>query len=339
MESKEIENLSKMFGDQNIWEPPAPPPKKAEPGPPRPPQRDSRPRGRQNNRKPKVVVPPDSSSDDEYSEMKTRNCANKVLPRTSGKGVGRSGKSASNSGPAAFSESEQDTNALQDLGLNEGDKSPKGEAFIAWNFLVRYPEMFVGKGNKPNVTPYFEEKALFENQQWDFFYLFEPDERVEDPILLVPTRQLGALLRRINRQLKIKLTIPGGGNEKKFYTRFGILDTPVPRYLGRTDNFASYKKLLRVVPQPEAEDDLTGLTQIQRDEFADIVKKTKESWQGTGKGKGKSKKRAEKRFGERKEWGRTTKRVQRYLGLREKASPFTNYRGKMRYVVFFLFEG
>lgn len=261
--------------------------------------------------------------------MKTWNCTNKALPPTSGDCVGRGGKSTSSSGPATFSESEQDTAALEDLGLNQGDKSPKGDAFIAWNFLIRYHEMYVGKANKPNVTPYFEETALFENQQWDFFYLFEPDERVQDPILFVPTRQLCALLRRINRQLKINLTIPGGVNEKKFNTRFGVLDTPVPRYLGRTSDFASYKELLAIIPQPEAEDDLTGLTQIQRDEFAEIVKKVKESWQGSGKGKGKSRKRAEKRFDERKQWGRTTKRVQRYLGLRERAAPLANYRGML----------
>lgn len=326
-----------MFGDQNIWEPPAPPPK--EPEPPRPPQRESRPRGRQDTRKPKVVAHPDSSSDDEYSEMKTRNCANKVLPRTSGKHVGRGGKSSSSSGPAAFSEPEQDTAALQDLGLSEGDKSPKGEVFIAWKFLVRYPEMYVGKGNKPSVAPYFEEKALFENQQWDFFYLFEPDERVEDPILLVPTRQLCALLRRINGQLKINLKIPGGGNEKRFYTRFGILDTPVPRYLGRTGDLDSYKKLLRATPQPEAEDDLTGLTQIQRDEFAEIVNIVKKSCQGSGNGKPRSKKKAEQRHGERKDWGHTTKRVQRYLGLREKAAPIANYRGMMEQVLTALASG
>lgn len=265
--------------------------------------------------------------------MKTTNCANKVLPRTGGNSVGRGGKSAGSSGPATLSESEQDAIAFQDLGLCEGDKSVKEEAFIAWNFLVRYPEMYVGKANKPYVTPHFGENALFENQQWDFFYLFEPDEKVEDPILLVPTRQLSALLRRINRQLGISLTIPGGGNEKKFYTRFGFLDTPVPRYLGRTGDTASYKKLLNTTPQPEAEDDLTGLTQIQRDEFAEIVKKTKESWQGSGKGGARSKKNAEKRFDERKGWGRTTKRVQRYLGLREKAAPIANYRGTSEYVL------
>lgn len=271
--------------------------------------------------------------------MNTRNCANKVLPRTRGKRVGRNGKGvhfASSGGPAVLSEAEQDKIALQDLGLNKGDKSLKGEAFIAWRFLVRYSEMYVGKANKPKITPYFEEKALFENQQWDIFYLFEPDERKEDPILLVPTRQLCALLRSINRQLMINLTIPGGGNEQKFYTRFGILDTPVPRYLCRTGDSASYNKLLATTPQPEAEDDLTGLTQIQRDEFAEIVKKVKESCQGGGKGKGK-KKKAEKRFDERKEWGRTTKRVQRYLGLREKADPIMNYRGMWECLLINLF--
>lgn len=334
MDSSAIENLSKMFDGQNIWESPAPLPKESVPQ--SAPQRAGHRHGRQDARKSKARDNPDSSSDDEYSEMKTTNCANKVLPRTS---VARGGKSSRSSGPATLTESELDAIAFEDLGLSEGDKSPKEEAFIAWNFLVRYPEMYVGKANKPNVTPYFEEKALFENQQWDFFYLFEPDENVEDPILLVPTRQLSALLRRINRQLGISLTIPGGGNEKKFYTRFGFLDTPVPRFLGRTGNFASYKTLLNITPQPEAEDDLTCLTQIQRDEFVEIMKKTKESWQGSGKGKAKSKKKREKRFDERKEWGRTTKRVQRYLGLRHKADPIANYRGVSVCVLFSVVTG
>ncbi|KAJ0109196.1 hypothetical protein J7T55_009527 [Diaporthe amygdali] len=316
-----------MFGDQNIWEPPSPSPKTPEP--PRAPHRGSGLRTRKNNRKPKVVDHQDSSSSDEYSELKTRYCANEDLPDPSANCNGRGVKDVTfttASGPATFSESEQDATALHDYGLSERDKAPKGEAFVAWQFLIRYSEMYVGKGNRPRVAPYFEETALFENQQWDFFYLFEPDERVEDPVLLVPTRQLNALLHRINKQLKINLTVPGGGNETKFYLRFGVLDTPVPRYLGRTDGSASYKKLLSSTPQPEAEDDLTGLTQIQRDEFAEIVKKTKESWQGSGKGRAKSKRKAEKRFDDRKQWGRTTKRLQRYLGLRNKASPIKSYR-------------
>ncbi|KAI3393312.1 hypothetical protein diail_4445 [Diaporthe ilicicola] len=329
MQPTAIENLSKMFGDQNIWEspPPSPPPPK-DPESPAPPWRGSHLQDRQNTRKPKPARYPDSSSDDEYSDLKTRNCANKDLCHTNKNPNGR-GKSVSfttNSGPATFSESEQDANAFRGLCLSKGQKSPKGEAFVPWKFLVRYPEMYVGKGNSAKVIPYFEEDALFGNQTWDFFYLFEPDEKIQDPILLVPTCQLNAMLRRINKALNINLTIPGGGNEDKFYLCFGSLGTPVPRYLGRTADFASYTKLLSLTPQPEPEDDLTGLNQIQCEEFARVVQKTRESWQGSGKGKGKAKKKAAKRFEDRKDWGRTIKRIQRYLGLREKAPPITNYR-------------
>lgn len=327
MESRAIENLRRMFGDQNIWEPPAPPEPPVKASEPQPAMQRTHRNGRQEPRKPKDLNDSYFSSEDEDSEMSTRNCANKPLPQKKGK----RGKNVhfNSSEPAVFSEAEQDEIALRDLGFSKGDKSYKTEAFIAWKFLVRYAEMYVGKANNPKAAPYFEEKALFENQQWDFFYLFEPDENREDPILLVPTRQLCALLRRINRQLKINLTIPGGGNEKKFYTRFGTLGTPVPRYLCRTGDSASYNGLLADTPQPEAEDDLTGLTQFQKDEFAEVVKNVKESCQGSGKGKGKRRK-AEKRYDDRKQWGRATKRVQRYLGLREKANSFTNYRGMLR---------
>jgi hypothetical protein len=341
MESKALENLCRMFGDQNIWEPPAPPEPPPKRPAPEPIPRHNHRHGKGDTQKPWATGYLYLSSEDEDSEMSTRNCTNKDLPRTSGKRAGRNGKNvqfARSSGPADLPEAEQDEIALQDLGLNKGDKSSKGEAFIAWNFLVRYPDMYVGKANKPKVMPYFEEAALFENRQWDFFYLFEPDEKKEDPILLVPTRQLCALLRRINRQLKVNLAIPGGGNEKKFYTRFGILDTPVPRFLGRTRDSASYKALLAITPQPEAEDDLTGLTQIQRDEFAEVVKQVQESCQGSGKGKGR-RRRAEKRFDERKQWGRTTKRVQRYLGLRDKVNPIMNYRGMLICLLIIHFTG
>lgn len=336
MEPKAIENLRRMFGDQNIWEPPAPPEPPAKTSEPQPALYRIHRNGGQEPRRPKAISDSYLSSEDEDSEMSTRNCANRPLSQKKGK----LGKNVhfNSSEPAVFSEAELDQIALHNLGLSKGDKSNKNEAFIAWKFLVRYAEMYVGKANNPRVAPYFEEKALFENQHWDFFYLFEPDEKNEDPILLVPTRQLSALLRRINRQLKINLTIPGGGNEKKFYTRFGTLGTPVPRYLCRTGDSASYNGLLADTPQPEAEDDLTGLTQFQQDEFAEIVKNVKESCQGSGKGKGK-RRRAEKRYDDRKQWGRATKRVQRYLGLREKASPITNYRSMLRCLLKLLSTG
>lgn len=261
-----------------------------------------------------------SSSDDELVpnlEKRTNKALSKMKPRKRGK----SGRFANNE-PANSSAAEQDTTDLQDLDLKQGEKAPEKMAFVPWKFLVRYPEMYVGKANNTLVAPYFEEDQLFRNLAWDFFYLFEPDERVEHPILLVPTRQLDTLLRRINAQHMITLSIPGGANEGKFYRRFGGMGTPRPRYLGRTSDVASYKTLVAITPLPEPEDDLTKLTQIQRDEFTDLVQKCKESWKGSGgKGKKGKKKKAEKRLENRKGWGHQTKRIQRYMGLREKVSP------------------
>lgn len=327
MGSHALENLHKMFGDQNIWEKPSPSPEKS---PTPPPQRVTRPRNKESTHEPKprinpnVINEPYSSSDDEFV-VNTRNCTNKVLPemrRDNKRGNGGKSVRFANNESATLSTAELDAAAFQDLGLKEGDKASENTAFVPWKFLVRYPEMYVGKANNPLVRPYFEEDALFQNHHWDFFYLFEPDERVENPILFVPTRQLDALLRRINKRHKTLLTIPGGGNEVKFHRRFGGLGTPRPRYLGRASDTASYKKLLAVMPLPEPEDDLAKLTQLQRDEFEELVKKCKESWQGgSGKGKNRKKKKAVERLENRKDWGHQTKRVQRYLGLREKTSP------------------
>lgn len=316
-----------MFGDQNIWE--KPPPSPVKPTTPSP-RHVTRPRNKESTLKqkpknnPNATNEPQSSSDDEFV-VKAKYCTNKVLPemRRSNKG-GKGGKSVrfANDDPAALPVVELDGSAFQDLGLKEGDKAPENMAFVPWKFLVHYPEMYVGKANNPLVAPYFEDDALFEDHHWDFFYLFEPDERVDDPILFVPTCQLDAMLCRINKRHKILLAIPGGGNEVKFFRRFGSLGTPQPRYLGRVSDTASYKKLLAVMPLPEPEDDLTKLTQLQRDDFEEMVKSCKDSWkEGSGKGKTRKKKKAVERIENRKDWGHQTKRVQRYLGLREKISP------------------
>ncbi|ROV89562.1 hypothetical protein VSDG_08547 [Cytospora chrysosperma] len=328
MGSNAIENLRKMFGDQNIWEKPPQSPEKVLPI--LSPQHATCPRGIESTPKQKIKINPSVfnepySSSDEELVVNARNCTNKVLPEfRRGKQHGNGSKSVrfDNNETASLSSADLQASAFQHLGLKEGDKAPESMAFVPWKFLVRYPEMYVGKTNNPLVTPYFEEDALFQHHHWDFFYLFEPDERVEYPILLVPTRQLEALLRRINKQHNIHLTIPGGGNESKFYRRFGGLGTPLPRYLGRTSDAASYKRLLAITPLPEPDDDLTKLTQIQRDEFEELVRNCKESWQGgSGKGKNQRKKKAVERLENRKDWGHQTKRVQRYMGLRKKSSP------------------
>lgn len=139
--------------------------------------------------------------------------------------------------------------------------------------------------------------------------------------MFVRTAQLEALLRKINKKHGIALTIPIGGNEVKFSRQFPR-STPRPRYLKRTNASSSYAHLLCCVPLPDPEDDLSRATETDREEFAEVIKRCKQSWDGAhGKGKGsKSRKNAINRYENRKAWGQATKRVQRWLGLRKKAS-------------------
>lgn len=223
-----------------------------------------------------------------------------------------------------------DADAFKDLGLKIGDKAGKQDAFVPWKFAMRYCELYVGKTNTPVVEPYFTYENVFSCQNWDFFYLYEPDALTEDAILFVPTSQLEAYLRLIDKKHNLQLTIPQGGNEHKFFIQFGWLSTPQPRYLGRTGGVESYNKLVCTLPLPDPEDDLEKATMAEKEEFASILKKVKESCVGgKGDGKGfKSRKNAFKRYENRKAWGHTTKRVQRYLGLRNKGASVVSHAGR-----------
>lgn len=183
-------------------------------------------------------------------------------------------------------------------------------------------ELYVGKTNKPVVEPYFDESNIFDTQAWDFYYLYEPETLADnvDPILFVRTAQLEALLRKINKKHGFALSIPVGGNEVKFSRQFPC-SSPVPRYLSRTNACSSYAQLLHSVPLPHPEDDLSKATEADHEEFAEVIKRCKQSWDGahgTGK-RSKARQSAITRYENRKAWGHATKRVQRWLGLRKKA--------------------
>lgn len=225
-----------------------------------------------------------------------------------------------------------DAEISKNLCLKRGEKADGDLAFVPWRFLIRYAELYVGKTNTPIVEPYFDNEAIFDNQIWDFFYLYEPEDLNITPVLFVPTSQLEALLRKINEKHGIALKLPDGGHSKFIY-KFRCQATPKPRYLGRTTlDAASFKTLFDLFPLPDAEDKVSfqGMDQAERDGFAKMLKRVKDSWDYTkGDGKARKTKNAFKRYESRKAWGHTTKRVQRYLGLREKAAPTNNMQGKL----------
>lgn len=222
-----------------------------------------------------------------------------------------------------------DAEASKDLGLKRGDKAGENLAFVPWKFLIRYAELYVGKTNAPTVQLYFDEDTIFENHIWDFFYVYEPEDLKASPLLFVPTSQLETLLCKINEKHGFALKLPDCASIKFFY-RFGCKSTPQPRYLGRTTPDATS---LSCLPLPDPEDEVlyqTSATQVERDDFTNILKVIKKDWYlSKGDGKSKSKKNAFKRYDNRKAWGHATKRVQRYLGLREKTASMKLLRSEL----------
>lgn len=173
---------------------------------------------------------------------------------------------------------------------------------------------------------------MLDKQHWDLFYLYDPRDLEADPFIFVPLRQVEAYLRLINKKEGIALTIPQD-NEHRFALKFGSLRTQQPRYLGSTWGPGSFNQLLGTIPLPNPEDEHSpDAYQNERDDFSNLLRSIKESWvltKGKGKNKDKSKRMAEKRKLDHKEWGRMTKRVQRYLGLRQTTSAGVNLAGKL----------
>ncbi|KAL2263226.1 hypothetical protein VTK26DRAFT_7720 [Humicola hyalothermophila] len=209
----------------------------------------------------------------------------------------------------------------KETGLSVGDVSPEGLTFVPWNFVEDYPDMFVGKRNGDRVRPLFSLDALHDNRVWDLYYIHKPKEegKNEKPILLVPTYQFQHLLDVVNAKMETQLTIPPGRPAEKFNLSFGLGNSPRPRFLGRSTTAEAFQTLYNSVPGPHPDDELSKATQLGREEFERLLGLTH------GRGKtSKSDRNRTKRIHTHRSWGRSIKRIQRYLGLRRRVGNGSN---------------
>jgi hypothetical protein len=147
------------------------------------------------------------------------------------------------------------------------------------------------------------------------FYVYGPPDMSKKSVLFVPTYQFQHLLDVVNAKLETALTIPPGRNEERFMMSFGAGNSPRPRFLGRSTSAQSFLDLIKVIPAPHQDDDLSKATQLGLDEFRKLLKRSRaDRKKGT-----KSDRNRPKRIRAHKAWGRSVKRVQRYLGLRGRA--------------------
>ncbi|KAF7949015.1 hypothetical protein EAE96_008191 [Botrytis aclada] len=212
--------------------------------------------------------------------------------------------------------------------LEYGQLAAEGESFCPWKTVSQYAYRYVGHANRPRVTEQFFYGGRCYLQTWDFFYLYRlREDSNQSPIILVPTKQVEYFLAVINRSLGTNLTIPSGSGGA-FDAVFNNDGTPYPRYLGRVLNKNMADELRENVPPRYYKvDGEPPITKPLVDTSLEAFRAKIEALNLTAKNKkaaNKEKQRVE-RVAKQKAWKDSTKRVQRYLGLRKRSDNDTFY--------------
>ncbi|CAD6442831.1 d7b7b35d-8a93-49ab-8a4f-0ef94b5017f3 [Sclerotinia trifoliorum] len=212
--------------------------------------------------------------------------------------------------------------------LEYGQLAAEGERFCSWKTVTQYPYQYVGNGNRPKVTERFFNNGKCYFQTWDFFYLYRlKEESNQSPIFLVPTKQVEYFLAVINRSLGINLTIPSG-SKGAFEAVFNNDGTPYPRYLGRALNKNMADELRENVPPRYYKlDGEPPITEPPVDTSFEAFRAKIAAMNLTAKNKKAQNKERQKveRFAKQRSWRGSTKRVQRYLGLRKRSENDTDH--------------
>ncbi len=172
--------------------------------------------------------------------------------------------------------------------LQIGELPTDGESFCTFQTVKRYPYAYIGTANRQRVRPPLSpidlnspnrlagrrrflcprkalkpavglvshlrlhaKMAYCSRCLWMFFsfYLYRASlDPNQQPILLLPTRQVAYFLSIINQSLGTRLTIPTGGAKSAFQVTFENDGTPQPRYLGRSTDKETADELRNNIP-------------------------------------------------------------------------------------------
>lgn len=157
---------------------------------------------------------------------------------------------------------------------------------------------------------------------WFYRFYIYPSETgfINQPIILIPSKQFEAFLLAINAKLKTKLTIPNGPAGDAFYVGFMRDGNPEARYLGKTSSKETFDFLKSNVPPyyHRTEGEATGAgipDERSRASFKEKV--TLLMANERGKKATSKQKKVENRIHRQEVLGSSIKRVQRYIGIRE----------------------
>jgi hypothetical protein len=142
------------------------------------------------------------------------------------------------------------------------------------------------------------------------YYAHDPESR-RLPIFLVPTRQFQDFLAEANSDLDTHLSIPTGNHGDRFKVRFkGVLQ---PQSLGCIRNAEEFEQQKHYLLPLIKEDFDAETLQLFNQKIENIYLSFKPS-------KKKPETKYWNQLARRKSWSRAIKRVQRYLGLRQRVT-------------------
>ncbi|KAI0128856.1 hypothetical protein BJ170DRAFT_732548 [Xylariales sp. AK1849] len=214
--------------------------------------------------------------------------------------------------------------------LKNGEVSPPGLALCPFNLVTSYPYKYVGKANQDKVAAFFKANVL-DDRAWDIlsnvvllitvvpvltgnrFYIHDPHFR-RDPLILVPSEQFEQFLDLTNLKLLTKLCIPGGFPNETFYVTFA--EYPYPRFMGQVSDGNAFQTMKGRLGS-HVQEDWSKLDAKSAQRFKDKMDGIYYSFKPAKAKKNPELQRLKQMF-KQKDWGRIMKRVQRYLGLRQR---------------------
>ncbi|KFY02812.1 hypothetical protein O988_01887 [Pseudogymnoascus sp. VKM F-3808] len=210
---------------------------------------------------------------------------------------------------------------LPDYDLDTGELATAGHKFVPLKALEKYHHTYVEGANRYKVNRNYFDKRKFYTHKWDFFYIYPPPELSPNASILVPLAQVEHFIWIINRHLKTHLGIPVMERDPAFVIDFPDIGTPRPRYIGSSKDYETAVLTKKAIPsksyRPPNEpastikpsDESLAAFKERMEEMLEMDRKKKAAI--------KSKKQAE-RYAKQQGYNHVTKRVQRYLGLRER---------------------
>lgn len=147
------------------------------------------------------------------------------------------------------------------------------------------------------------------------YYIHPHLDASSKPVILVPAREVEALLYDINTGFGTSYKMPHSTREPGFLLNFDQKGSPRPRYLGRVNADISVEDMESKIPAPDYK--AKGETETEDRSFAAFKAKMEAAVQaGKNKTKSQKEKKKKERIVLKQSWCAQLKRAQCYLGVR-----------------------